>query len=65
MPVARCRSGAAWWAAAIDSHGGWRISVKTMPGEPGAGHLAGELLDVRQGGRFGHHVDVHATACLA
>ena len=30
------------------------------PGEPGAGHLAGELLDVRQGGRFGHHVDVHA-----
>ena len=33
-PVARCRLGAAWWAAAIDSHGGWRISVNTTPENP-------------------------------
>ena len=33
-PVDRCSSGAASWAAAIDSHGVRLISVKTRPAKP-------------------------------
>ena len=36
MPVARSSDGAAWWAATTDSHGGWRISVNTIPANPAA-----------------------------
>ena len=34
MPVARSSDGAAWWAATTDTHGGWRISVNTIPAKP-------------------------------